>query len=243
MVERITVPEDVGTLKDAYYNYLGHRNILPQNIIDKLMLKALEIGEAGQMLDFVKYHSELLYHPSQKVLEEYTTTFEAAGYDQLKAWFGATKGRYLLVRPAGFHNLIIKAASENGDKKTVIDAYLDVLDYSWLDDSAVEKTAEAVSYVEAVDHVLVGHLKEQMDARNLNSKMFMAVYYFNVQGGLTACDLLGELIGKDLPNSEQFKSEFVDKVFSDAHPCDSFVRDKLKAAILLLKLDFAFYGI
>ena len=65
MVERISVPEDVGTLKDAYYNYLGHRNILPQAIIDKLMLKALEIGEAKQMLDFVNYHSELLYHPSE----------------------------------------------------------------------------------------------------------------------------------------------------------------------------------
>lgn len=64
MINRIAAPEDVGTLKDAYYNYVGHRNILPQTIIDKLMIKALEIGEAKQMLDFVKYHSELLYHPS-----------------------------------------------------------------------------------------------------------------------------------------------------------------------------------
>lgn len=103
--------------------------------------------------------------------------------------------------------------------------------------------AEAVSFVEAVDHVLVGHLKEQMDARGLDSKLFMAVYYFNIQGGLTANDLLEELSNKAIPNSSQFKSELVDKVFSDAHPVDSFVRDKLKQAILKLNLDAAYYGI
>lgn len=55
-----------------------------------------------------------------------------------------------------------------------------MLDYSWLDDASIVSVAEAVSYVEAVDHVLVGHLKEQMDARSIDSKMFMAVYYFNI---------------------------------------------------------------
>lgn len=62
----------------------------------------------------------------------------------------------------------------------MIDAYLDVLDYSWLDSSSIVLVSEAVSFVEAVDHVLVGHLKEQMDARSIDSKLFMAVYYFNI---------------------------------------------------------------
>ena len=35
----------------------------------------------------------------------------------------------------------------------------------------------------------------------------------------------------------------MDKVLSDAHPIDSFVRDKLKQAILKLNLDATFYGI
>lgn len=43
-------------LKDAYYNYLGHRNILPQVAIDKMLWKALEIGNPEIMLDFFKFH-------------------------------------------------------------------------------------------------------------------------------------------------------------------------------------------
>jgi hypothetical protein len=44
MVERVETAEDVEVLKDAYYNYVGHRNILPQKVIDNLMLKSLEVG-------------------------------------------------------------------------------------------------------------------------------------------------------------------------------------------------------
>jgi len=43
----------------------------------------------------------------------------------------------------------------------VIDAYLDVLDYKTdLNDSAFVKVLESASLVEAVDHVLFGHVKE-----------------------------------------------------------------------------------
>jgi len=41
MVERVTSPKDVEVLKDAYYNFVGHRNIIPQKMVDQLMFKAL----------------------------------------------------------------------------------------------------------------------------------------------------------------------------------------------------------
>jgi hypothetical protein len=84
-------------------------------------------------------------------------------------------------------------ASENGDKETVIDAYLDCIDYSKLDESVFERVAEAMSYEECTDHVLFGHLKDEMDARNLDCRVYAAVYYINVNGGLTAADLLNAL--------------------------------------------------
>jgi hypothetical protein len=46
---------------------------------------------------------------------------------------------------------------------------------------------------EAIDHVVFGHVKEQMDLRGLDSKLLMSVYYFNINGGLTAADLLNDL--------------------------------------------------
>jgi hypothetical protein len=43
MIQQIKTKEDCEVLKDAYYNFVGHRNIVPQVTIDKLMMKALEI--------------------------------------------------------------------------------------------------------------------------------------------------------------------------------------------------------
>lgn len=145
---------------------------------------------------------------------------------------------------------MIDQAFANQDKETVVEAYLDTLDYAKeLNDSAFVKVLESVSFEEAIDHVLYGHVKEQMDARSLDSRMYMSVYYLNVKGGLTAADLLNE-IAQDrtvtkVDNSELFKTELVDKVFSDEAPMDSFVREKLQHAIKALehKLDKEFYGI
>jgi len=44
MVQRAKTKEDLTVLKDAYCNFLGHRNLVPQKTLDKMMLKALEIG-------------------------------------------------------------------------------------------------------------------------------------------------------------------------------------------------------
>lgn len=77
----------------------------------------------------------------------------------------------MMVHPKGFHQRIIDLAHENSDPTTVIDAYLDCLDYRWLDDSAFVKAMEAVSYDEAIDHVLVGHLKENFDRLGLDSRL------------------------------------------------------------------------
>lgn len=78
----------------------------------------------------------------------------------------------MMVRPAGLHQQLIDKAFESGDKETVIDAYLDVLDYnSELQDGAFVKVLESASTIEAIDHVLFGHVKEQMDSRKLDSRL------------------------------------------------------------------------
>jgi hypothetical protein len=95
----------------------------------------------------------------------------------LKKFFTtAIKGKYMMQRPSGLHQLIIDKAFEAGDKQTVIDAYLDVLNYKTeLTDGAFVKVLESLSSSEAIDHVLLGHVKEQMDLRGLDSKVQMSV--------------------------------------------------------------------
>lgn len=77
-----------------------------------------------------------------------------------------------------------------------------------------------------------------MDKRKLDSRLQMAVYYFNINGGLTASDLLSELAGdKNVPkvmNSDLFKNELVDKLTPENTKLDGFVREKITEALRAL---------
>ena len=75
------------------------------------------------------------------------------------------------------------------------------------------KVLESASLIEAIDHVLFGHVKDQMDLRKLDSRLQMSVYYVNVNGGL--------------------------KVQSAESKIDGFVKEKLIEALKALqpKLD------
>ncbi len=92
-------------------------------------MKALELGQPETMLETLTLHSELIYHPSPKVVSAYFEFFRVGPYEGLKAFFRAVKGNYFLVKPQGFYPAVIELASANGDGKTVIQAYLDILDY------------------------------------------------------------------------------------------------------------------
>jgi hypothetical protein len=77
----------------------------------------------------------------------------------------------------------------------------------------------------------------------------MAVYYFNINGGLTAADLLNDLANdknvKKVINSNLFKTELVDLLTPVNTKLDSFVKEKLTEAVQSLhpKLDPVFYGL
>lgn len=79
----------------------------------------------------------------------------------------------------------------------MIDAYLDILDYEkeleGADASFFEKVLESMSYDEAIDHVLFGHVKEQMESRGFSCRQYSCIYYLNANGGLTATDILKEM--------------------------------------------------
>lgn len=108
MVERANDQKDCQTLVNAHIQYLGHRSLLPQSYVDKMLMKALEIGCPETMLDVFQNHSELLYHPNPKVIEAYFQFFLTQGYDKLKSFFTAVKGNHLLMLPEYFNATVIE---------------------------------------------------------------------------------------------------------------------------------------
>ena len=153
-----------------------------------------------------------------------------------------------MLKPENLHNLVIETYYGN-DNATVIDAYLDVLDYNNLSNESIEKVLNSVSFKDVIDHGLIGHLKDQMEARGLETRFNLSVYYFNINGGLTASDLISELaFDKNvtkIENSTLFKEELIKKVLDDGFKIDSFVRLKLKESLAKLspKLDSSFYPV
>jgi len=144
----------------------------------------------------INFHAELMVHPHNRVISKYLDFFTASNnYAKIKAFFEVTKGKFLLDRPFNLNSTIIEHAFAADDKETVIAAYLDVLDYKReireLD--TFNKVLESMDYSKSIDHVLFGHLKDQMEQRGYECRIYQACYYYNINGGLTASDLLNSI--------------------------------------------------
>lgn len=100
----------------------------------------------------------------------------------------------------------------------MIAAYVDILDYKREVEtqSTLLNVLEAMEYSKFIDHVLFGHLREQMQERGFDCRLYQAAYYLNANGGLTASDLINSIAVdhsvKQISNSALFKREFVDKL-------------------------------
>ena len=72
-----------------------------------------------------------------------------------------------MVRPNEFHGSIIQKAFENGDKKTVIEAYIDTLNYDHLNRDHIIKVYESQVFEDAIDHGLISHLNKLVEKKGL----------------------------------------------------------------------------
>lgn len=96
MVARASSAADFAALLDAQANYLGHRCMLPHSYVDGMLLKALESGQEEAMLEVLKLHEELVYHPARDVIRQYAEKFLKGPYEGLLKFFKAVKGNYLI---------------------------------------------------------------------------------------------------------------------------------------------------
>ena len=134
-----------------------------------MLNKALEIGHPETMLDTLTHHSELVYHPHPDLIKKYLDHFLTKDYESLKKFFAAIKGNYLMIKPVGLHAAILDKAFENGDKKVVIDAYLDAFNYDQFNESHLVKVFESQVYEDAIDHGLIQHLNKQAEKKGVNN--------------------------------------------------------------------------
>ena len=164
-----------------------------------MLLKALYLGHPDSMLETLRLHSELIYHPSPAVLAKYFEHYKSGPYEGLKTFFKALRGNYLLVLPSGFHATLIEKAAANNDKKTAKFAYIDILDYqnAGLTSDHLSIVFDTFDYDLAIDHVLASHIGSTAVklgvSNNSALKMHQALYYYRVKGYLSAVDILKEI--------------------------------------------------
>ena len=97
MTHYVKTEDDYEHLLGAFYNYLGHRNTFPQLSTDALLKKALALNKPELAYPLIGNHAELLIHPHPKLLKSFfKVVLRTKEYDQLKAFFDVTKGRYML---------------------------------------------------------------------------------------------------------------------------------------------------
>lgn len=100
MNQYVKTEEDYEHLLGAFYNYLGHRNSFPQVSTDALLKKALALDKPELAYPLIGNHAELLIHPHSTLMKSFLkNVLKTKEYDQLKAFFDVTRGRYMLQRP------------------------------------------------------------------------------------------------------------------------------------------------
>ncbi len=161
MTRRAESPEDLETMKSALWNYIGHRNLIPHSYVDELLLRALEVGDPGSMLELLQHHRECLYYPSPPVIEAYFNHYKELPFEEgLKVYFEHTKGQYFIPQAERFHATMIEQAADSGDGETVVNGYLDILDYAATTLGAEHYLAlyESFKYGEEIDQWLFDQL-------------------------------------------------------------------------------------
>lgn len=162
-----------------------------------------------------------------------------------------------MQKQEGFHTGLIDLAFENKDPKTVVNAYLDILNYqtAGLKAAHLLKVYESLNYESAIDHVLVEHLGRTATKLGFihdpNLKLHQALYFYKVKGYLSAVDILKEIFiakeGGQIANSEQLKTQFFASIFDAATEIDAEAKAQLVEAIKTIPksrwTDRGFYGI
>lgn len=70
MVRIANSEEDIKSIREAYYNFLGHKQRFTNTQIDKYLEKAIELKAASQINEILINHNYLMYFPQSSILHK-----------------------------------------------------------------------------------------------------------------------------------------------------------------------------
>ena len=228
---------DIEYLKNVYVNYLGNRNQLKYSTHDRFIERAVALGAPQVMNDFLENHRELMMFPSESALstlvQYYQQNTELPFEEHYAPFFDVVKNKPYLPLPPSFYGNFIRRAYENGDRERVVQAYLDILDYSEvsLDYETLLLVFDSLD-LEA-DQLTVEHLRgelergEEVQFKELNWTLLERVFLV-LRGDQEGVHTIDKAISDDsvpgrqqgtgrkiIMNSENLKSHFFAKVQAD----------------------------
>lgn len=183
LLDKVKEPEDIKKMKNIVADFLGHRNKIGNKNMDTFLKHGFKIDPVG-MIDFIKYHRQLLYYPHPDILDMYTEFF--ANHEDYqnygKRYALACRKEHYLKKTDKFYNSMIPCTHKNGDMLTTQNLYIDILDYeeTKLNTHSLNCVLDAVNpkNVPLLSHIK-GYIVKNNIEKDFSSHMLTAANWSN----------------------------------------------------------------
>lgn len=94
MVRIASTEEDIKSIRDAFYNFIGHKQKFTNSQVDRYLEKAAELKAASHINEILINHNYLMYYPNSstlhKIAEHYIQENNAEGLNELTRIYANT---------------------------------------------------------------------------------------------------------------------------------------------------------
>lgn len=94
MVRIANSEEDIKSVREAYYNFIGHKLKFSNTQVDKYLEKAIQLKSASHINEILMNHNYLMYYPQTHVLhklaEHYIQENDVEGMKEITNIFANT---------------------------------------------------------------------------------------------------------------------------------------------------------
>ena len=114
--KRTKTPEDFKFLKEAFYNFKGHGNSYSHSIMDKMVMKGLDINAVDEVLEIYENSIWFMYFPHYKVNGEFFGKLVGEGEEMKKRGLKTLgKNTFLKFEGEGEREKVIEQLSTSNE--------------------------------------------------------------------------------------------------------------------------------
>eukprot|EP00340_Litonotus_pictus_P009728 CAMPEP_0170520894 /NCGR_PEP_ID=MMETSP0209-20121228/6219_1 /TAXON_ID=665100 ORGANISM="Litonotus pictus, Strain P1" /NCGR_SAMPLE_ID=MMETSP0209 /ASSEMBLY_ACC=CAM_ASM_000301 /LENGTH=510 /DNA_ID=CAMNT_0010807473 /DNA_START=125 /DNA_END=1657 /DNA_ORIENTATION=- len=123
--------EDFELLNRIIFDVYKHYNFLYNEEFEEIAAKCIRLGCPQKMNVFFSQHRGFLFYPKPSTIERYLDWYiEKNNYNGFYKFIEAIRENYYIEKNSSFYNKAIDFSWKNGDKETVVNLFLSILDYS-----------------------------------------------------------------------------------------------------------------